>query len=81
VKVAEGSRRLALHLSPAGATWAGKVVLDGQEHAARDIRVETGVIRFGLDDSNLSFEGRRALGGGQVSGVVRGLGTFHLVRE
>jgi hypothetical protein len=83
MKAAEGSRRLELRLAPAGAAWVGKVVLDGEEHAARDIRVETGVIRFRLNmgDSTLRFEGRRALGGGQVSGVVRGVGTFHLVRE
>lgn len=83
VKTAGSSQRLELQLAPAGMEWIGKVVLAGEEHAARDIRVKTGVIRFGLnvEGSTLWFEGRRASLGGQVSGVVQGVGTFHLVRE
>jgi hypothetical protein len=84
VKLAQGSRKLELRLIPSGSAWAGNVVLDGgEEHPLHDVRIDTGFIRFGLTmgDSSLRFEGRRALGGGQVSGVVRGLGTFHLVRE
>jgi hypothetical protein len=83
VKTAQGSRRLELQLVPAGTAWVGRAVLNRDERGVRDVRVSAGAIRFGLnvDGSTLWFEGRRASLGGQVSGVVRGVGTFHLVRE
>jgi hypothetical protein len=85
VKAPEGSRKLELQLAPHGSAWEGKVLLDGQELAARDVRVEVGRVHFSLDvgKSTLWFQGRRAVRGGQVFGVVQGFeqGTFHLVHE
>lgn len=83
VKAGQGSHTLELHLVPVGSVWLGKVVLDGEERGVHDVRVNVGAIRFGLsvNGSTLRFEGKRASLGGQVSGVVQGVGTFHLVRE
>ena len=83
VKAAQGSRKMELLLAPAGSVWAGTAILDGHELAVRDIRINPGAVRFGLnvEGSTLWFEGRRALHGGQVSGVVQGLGSFHLARQ
>jgi hypothetical protein len=85
VKAPEGSRKLELQLAPRGATWVGKALLDGREFAVSDIRVGIGSVHFGLDvgRSTLWFQGRRAVRGGQVSGVIQGFeqGTFHLVHE
>jgi hypothetical protein len=79
------ARKIELRLAPVGTSWVGKVVVDGEEGVARDVRVKMGSVQFGLNvgGSTLWFEGKRALRGGQVSGVVQGLerGTFRLVRE
>ena len=57
VKTAQGSRTLELQLASAGTAWVGKVVLDGEERVVRDVRVNSGAIRFGLivDGSTLWF--------------------------
>jgi hypothetical protein len=85
LKAAEGSRKIELRLAPVGSAWKGEVLLDGEERLVRDVRIDVGAVRFGLNvgDSTLWFEGKRALRGGQVSGVVQGFerGTFHLVRQ
>ena len=81
VETAQGSRTLELELVPAGSAWVGQVVLNGEQRRVRNVRVNPGAIWFGLEGSTLWFEGRRASLGGQVSGVVQGVGTFHLVRE
>lgn len=79
------ARKIELRLAPVGTGWVGEVRLDGREGTARNVRVEMGSVQFSLEvgGSTLRFEGKRALRGGQVSGVVQGLerGTFRLVRE
>ena len=85
VKAPEGSQKIVLQLAPRGGAWGGKVLLDGRELAVRDVRVGIGSVRFGLQvgESTLWFQGKRAVRGGQMFGVVQGFekGTFHLVRE
>jgi hypothetical protein len=85
VKAPQGSRKMELQLAAPGGAWGGKVLLDGRELDARDVRVEVGSVHFSLrvGGSALWFEGRRAVRGGQVFGVVQGVerGTFHLVHE
>lgn len=85
VKAPEGSRKMKLQLVSQSGDWGGTVFLDGRELTVRDVRVEVGSLHFSLQvgDSTLWFQGRRAVRGGQVSGVVQGRerGTFHLVHE
>ena len=85
VQAPGGPRKMELRLAPVGTSWAAEVLMDGKERPARDVRVEMGSVHFSLNmgDATLRFEGKRAIRGGQVSGVVKGSerGTFHLVRE
>jgi hypothetical protein len=85
MKVPGRARNIELRLAPIGNAWVGEALVDGEQGQARDVRVEMGSVQFGLDvgGSTLWFKGKRALRGGQVSGVVQGLdrGTFRLVRE
>jgi hypothetical protein len=85
VKAPGHVRRIELRLAPVGSAWVGEVLLDGEQGLARNVHVEMGSVHFGLNvgGSTLWFEGKRALRGGQVSGVVQGLerGTFRLVRS
>jgi hypothetical protein len=83
VTAREGPRKMELQLAPVGTAWAGKVRLDGKERAVRDVRVELGSVHFSLlvGQSMLQFEGRRAVRGGQVSGVVKGFEQGTLRRK
>jgi hypothetical protein len=85
VKAPQGARKIELQLAPGSGAWSGKVVLGGQELAVKDIGVDVGSVSFSLQVGNsmLRFQGRRAVRGGQVFGVIEGFdqGTFRLTHQ